>query len=54
MKPLIRRLTFSRFASATVFGGLDINFGFNLFRAQDHVCRIPLLQLRISYAARWD
>lgn len=46
MKRLLRRLTYSTFASAMVFGGLA--FGFNLFRAQDRVCGIPLLQPRIS------
>jgi len=46
MKRLIRRLTYSGFASAMVFGGLT--FGFNLFRSQDHLCGIPLLQPRIS------
>jgi hypothetical protein len=46
MKRLIRRLTYSGFASAMVFGGLA--FGLNLFRAQDHLCGIPLIQPRIS------
>ncbi len=46
MKRLMRHLTYSGFASAMVFGGLA--FGFNLFRSQNHVCGIPLLQPRIS------
>jgi hypothetical protein len=46
MKRLKRRLTYSGLASAMVFGGLA--FGFNLFRVQDRVCAVPLLQPRIS------
>jgi len=42
MKRLIRRLTYSGFASAMAFGGLA--FGLNLFGAQDQVCSMPLLQ----------
>jgi TIR domain len=45
-KRLIRRVTYSGFASALVFGGLAV--GLNPFRAQEHLCGIPLLQPRIS------
>jgi hypothetical protein len=46
MKRLIRRLTFSGFVSAILFGSLA--FGFNVFRAQDRVCGITLFQPRVS------
>lgn len=45
-KRLMRRLTYSGFASAIGFGVLA--FGFNLFRAQNRVCGIPLLQPSVS------
>jgi hypothetical protein len=46
MKRLIQRLTYTSLASAMVFG--SVAFGLNLFRAQDHVCGLPLLQPPIS------
>ncbi len=45
-KRLVRRLTYSSFASGVVFSGLA--FALNLFRAQDRVCGIPPLQPHIS------
>jgi TIR domain len=43
---LIRRLTWSSLASAALFSSLA--FGLNLFRLQDHLCAMPLLQPGIS------
>ena len=48
MKRLLRRLSYSGVASTMVFGGLA--FGFNLFRAQDKVCGMRLLQPQLSDA----
>jgi hypothetical protein len=46
MKRLIRRLTWSSLASALMFGGLA--FGLDLFRMQEQVCGLPLLQPQMS------
>jgi len=43
---LIRRLTWSSLASAAVF--ISLAFGLNLFRSQDRLCAMPLLQPGIS------
>jgi hypothetical protein len=48
MKRLMRRLTYSSLASTIGLGGLA--FGFNLFSAQDQVCRVSFLQPHISDA----
>ncbi len=45
-KRLTRRLAYSSFASGVVFSALA--FGLNLFRAQNRICGIPLLQPHIS------
>ena len=45
-KRLMKRLTYSGFASALAFGGLS--FGLNLFHGQEQVCNLPLLQPSVS------